>query len=239
MNQAAPRTTPVLPAAEHQDRISREVFEQLVSVRGEGDEWDFKTTLGTLSTTAARINLAKDALAFCNLPTGGTIIVGVTDDYERVGLPTTEKIDTTTIRRAIEKYIDGDFIVVAAEHTLVEPGTEDEKRYGIIHFRRRFAQPVLAAMDGKITNDKQLFRSETFSSAAALPASGRTQATSGACSRPASSKRSASGRRTRCGAAWSNSGALSGALSSCTTSSSTPSTPMPSPTLSSPRLSES
>jgi hypothetical protein len=32
-----------------------------------------------------------------------------------------EKIDTTVIRRAIEKYIDGDFIVVAAEHTTSTP----------------------------------------------------------------------------------------------------------------------
>jgi hypothetical protein len=148
------------PASDHQDRISRQVFEQLVSVRGEGDEWDFKETLNNLSSTSARVNLAKDALAFCNLPTGGTIIVGVTDDYEHVGLTATEKIDTTVIRRAIEKYIDGDFIVVAAEHTLVESGADEGKRYGIVHFRRRFAQPVLAALDGQIRNDKPpLFRS--------------------------------------------------------------------------------
>lgn len=151
---------PLQPVAVYQDRISRQVFEQLASVRGEGDEWDFKATLNNLSRTSARVNLAKDALAFCNLPTGGTIIVGVTDDFEHVGLTATEKIDTTVIRSAIEKYIDGDFIVVAAEHTLVESGADEGKRYGIIYFRRRFAQPVLAALDGQITNDKRpLFRS--------------------------------------------------------------------------------
>jgi hypothetical protein len=148
------------PAADYPDSISRQTFEQLASVRGESDEWDFKVTLGDLSSTSARVNLAKDALAFCNLPAGGTIIVGVTDDYEHVGLVAAEKIDTTVIRRAIEKYIDGDFIVVAAEHALVESGTDEEKRYGIVHFRRRFAQPVLAALDGQIANDKRpLFRS--------------------------------------------------------------------------------
>jgi len=105
-------------------------------------------------------NLAKDALAFCDLPSGGTILAGVTDDYEHVGLKAAEKIDTTVIRRAIEKYIDGDFIVVAAEHTLGEAGVNEEKRYGIVHFRRRFAQPVLAALDGHVPNDKSpLFRS--------------------------------------------------------------------------------
>ena len=148
------------PPTDYPDHISHLTFEQLVSVRGEGDEWDFKATLSNLASTSARVNLAKAALAFCNLPAGGTIIVGVTDDYEHVGLNAAEKIDTTVIRRAIEKYIDGDFIEVAAEHILVESGANEEKRYGIIHFRRRFAQPVLAALDGQITNDKPpLFRS--------------------------------------------------------------------------------
>ena len=131
-----------------------------MSVRGEGDEWDFKQTLSGLVGASARVELAKDALAFCNLPAGGTIIVGVTDDYQRVGLANSEKIDTTAIRNAIEKYIDGDFIVVAAEHTVVEPGTSEEKRYGMIYFRRRFAQPVLAALDGQVASDRPLvFRS--------------------------------------------------------------------------------
>jgi hypothetical protein len=151
---------PPRPAADYPDRISRQAFEQLVSVRGEGDEWDFKATLGDLTSTSVRVNLAKDALAFCNLPAGGTLIAGVTDAFDHVGLEASERIDTTVIRRAIEKYIDGDFIVVAAEHTLVESGASEEKRYGMIHFRRRFAQPVLAALDGQITNDRPaLFRS--------------------------------------------------------------------------------
>src|SRR3712207_3679470 len=110
---------PLQRAADYQDRISRLALEQLVHVRAEGDEWDFKATLNDLSINAARISLANDALAFCNLPAGGTIIIGVTKDYELVGLTDTEMIDTTTIRRAIEKYIDCDFIVVAAEHALV------------------------------------------------------------------------------------------------------------------------
>ncbi|MEU6172745.1 ATP-binding protein [Streptantibioticus parmotrematis] len=151
---------PHQPPTDYQDRISRQTFEQLVSVRGEGDEWDFKATLSGLVSGSARVNLAKDALAFCNLPAGVTIIVGVTDDFERVGLTASEKIDTTAIRSAIEKYIDGDFIVMAAEHILVEPGTNEERRYGMIYFRRRFAQPVLAAMNGQITSDRPLlFRS--------------------------------------------------------------------------------
>src|SRR5690348_8851821 len=57
---------------------------------------------------------------------------GVTDDYDHVGLAVAEWIDIAAIRQAIEKYIDGDFIVVAAEHTLVESGSADEKRYGMI-----------------------------------------------------------------------------------------------------------
>jgi Putative DNA-binding domain len=137
--------------------ISRRTFEQLVHIRSEGDDWDFKATLGDLSVNAARVNLAKDALAFCNLPAGGTFVVGVTDTFERVGLGRAEKIDTTAIRRAIEKYIDGDFTVMAAEHIITEDGEAEAKRFGIIHVRRRFAQPVLAAQLGQV--DKSvLFR---------------------------------------------------------------------------------
>ena len=143
-----------------QDRISRQAFEQLAHVRGEGDEWDFKATLGDLADTTSRANLAKDALAMCNLRDGGTLIVGVTDQFDRVGLAAGERIDTTEIRRALEKFIDGDFLVLAAEHTLVEPGETEAKRFGIVHIRRHFAQPVLAAVDGHVPHKKQpLFRS--------------------------------------------------------------------------------
>lgn len=143
-----------------QERISRQAFEQLVHVRGEGDEWDFKASLGDLADTTSRVNLAKDALAMCNLRDGGILIVGVTDHFDRIGLAASEHIDTTAIRRALEKYIDGDFLVLAAEHTLVEPGETALKRFGIVYLRRRFAQPVLAAVDGHVPNQKQpLFRS--------------------------------------------------------------------------------
>lgn len=137
--------------------VSREVIEHLVSVHGEGDEWDFKATLGDLAENSVRVNLAKDALAFCNLPRGGTLVVGVANDYSHVGLRPEEMIDTTAIRKAVEKYIDGEFTVVAAEHELSDGG-EDVKRYGIVHFARRSAQPVLAAMDGQV-GGIPLFRS--------------------------------------------------------------------------------
>ncbi len=150
---------PDVAGTSYDGRISRQAFEDLVHVRGEGDEWDFKETLGNLGETSVRVNLAKDALAFCNLPTGGTIIVGVASDYTRVGLPASERIDTTAIRNAIEKFIDGDFTILAAEHVLVEDGESDERRYGIIYFGRRSTQPVLAALDGQITSDRPpLFR---------------------------------------------------------------------------------
>lgn len=137
--------------------VSREVIEHLVAVHGEGDEWDFKETLGDLAENSVRVNLAKDALAFCNLPSGGTLVVGIANDYSHVGLRPEETIDTTAIRKAVEKYIDGEFTVVAAEHDLSEDDDE-VKRYGIVHFVRRAAQPVLAAMDGQV-GGSLLFRS--------------------------------------------------------------------------------
>lgn len=137
--------------------VSREVFEHLAAVHGEGDEWDFKETLGNLADNSVRVNLAKDALAFCNLAGGGTLVVGIADDYSHIGLRPEETIDTTAIRNAVEKYIDGEFTVAAAEHEL----SEDDgvvKRYGVVHFVRRAAQPVLAAMDGQV-DGRPLFRS--------------------------------------------------------------------------------
>ena len=107
-----------------------------------------------------RVNLAKDALALCNLPDGGTIIVGVSKNYTQVGLKTSEQFDTTAIRNAITKYIDGDFLVLAAEHILVQDDGGTSKRFGIIYFRRRASQPVLAAIDGQTADDRQaIFRS--------------------------------------------------------------------------------
>lgn len=112
--------------------------------------WDFKETLGDLTAPRARVELAKDALALCNLPRGGTIVVGVTDKlFQRVGLKFGEKIDTTRIRDAVEKYIDGDFTVAAAEHDLIQDGDQTALRFGIVHFGRRSMQPVLAAQQGK------------------------------------------------------------------------------------------
>ena len=136
-------------------RVSRQALDAHVAVRGEGDEWDFKATLGDLTTAASRVTLAKDALAFANLPEGGTIIVGVANDFTRVGLGDAEHLDTTAIRLAIEKYIDGDFVVVAAEHVVAEEG-EELKRFGIVHFSRRSLQPVIAAKDGQFSSGRPL-----------------------------------------------------------------------------------
>lgn len=150
---------PDISGENYQDRVSRQALEQLLHVRGEGDAWDFKRSLGDLTDTSARVNLAKDALAFCNLPTGGALIIGVDDDYTRPGLESGGNVDTTAIRRAIEKYIDGDFIVVAAEYELQGDGDSESKRFGIVYLGRRSSQPVLAAIDGNLPNGKAQFRS--------------------------------------------------------------------------------
>ena len=136
------------PSMSHPERVSLESLREWLATRAEGDEWDFKETLGDLTTAYARVNLAKDALAFCSSPDGGTLIVGVADDFNRVGLEPSEQIDTTKIRNAIAKYIDGDFNVLAASYELVDPDDSKQKRYGIIYFRRLSSQPVLAAQQG-------------------------------------------------------------------------------------------
>jgi hypothetical protein len=147
------------PSTGDNEHISRETLERWLNTHGEGDSWDFKETLGDLTDTSVRVNLAKDALAFCNLSEGGTLVVGVTDNYTKVGLGANERVDTTAIRQAIEKYIDGDFLVLAAEHEVPDPDNIQAKRFGIIYFRRKTPQPMLAAKPGDILNSNALFRS--------------------------------------------------------------------------------
>ncbi len=146
-------------SADDSQRISKVALEKWLHTRAEGDAWDFKEILGDLTNASARVNLAKDALAFCNSPDGGTLVVGVADDYTRVGLGSNERIDTTAIHNAIDAYIDGDFSVLAAVHELTDPGDNQTREYGIIYFRRRSSQPVVAAKQGDDSNGRQHFRS--------------------------------------------------------------------------------
>ena len=128
------------------DAVARAALERFLSVKGEGDEWDFKQSFSLEG--AARVELARDAMALGNHRGGGSLIIGVTKDYEYPGLPEGTELDTTKIANAIQKYIDGDFTVIASEHLAVPPGSEEPKRFGIIHFGRRTRQPLIAARQG-------------------------------------------------------------------------------------------
>ncbi|HTB50093.1 MAG TPA: hypothetical protein VK701_03880, partial [Solirubrobacteraceae bacterium] len=46
-----------------------------------------------------------------------------------------------------------------AEHQVVPAAESAPKRFGIIYFRRRMSQPVLAAIDGNLASGPPLFRS--------------------------------------------------------------------------------
>jgi hypothetical protein len=128
------------------DVIAFTALQSLLAVKGEGDAWDFKESLSL--DGAARVELARDAMAFGNHRGGGSLIIGVTRDYEYPGLQEGTEVDTTKITNAIQKYVDGDFTVLAAEHQAVPPGSEEPKRFGLIHFGRRSRQPLIAAKDG-------------------------------------------------------------------------------------------
>jgi len=134
-----------LPEQLHQ-AVSVETLKRFLTVRGEGDEWDFKERLDTESKLA-RAELARDALAFGNTPGGGTLILGVTKDYQHVGLERDAEVDTTRVRQAIERYIDGNFLVVAASHRFTPANEDEEKIFGLIYVSRGAAHPLLAACD--------------------------------------------------------------------------------------------
>src|ERR1700748_1092460 len=85
------------------DAVGPAALERLLSVKGEGDDWDFKQSISLEG--AARVELARDAMAFGNHRGGGSLIIGVTRDYEYPGLPEGAEVDTTKIANAIQKYI--------------------------------------------------------------------------------------------------------------------------------------
>ncbi len=151
---------PEVPAeAIGHDAVGQDALERFLSVKGEGDGWDFKQLLALEG--AARVELARDAMALGNHRGGGTLIIGVTKSYEYPGLLSGAEVDTTKIANAIQKYIDGDFTVVAAEHLATPPGGEEQARFGIVHFGRRSRQPLIAAQDGVARvngEDKVFFR---------------------------------------------------------------------------------
>jgi hypothetical protein len=67
------------------DAVAAAVLEHFLSVKGEGDDWDFKQVISLEGP--ARVELARDAMAFGNHRGGGWLIVGVTSGYEYPGLP--------------------------------------------------------------------------------------------------------------------------------------------------------
>jgi tetratricopeptide (TPR) repeat protein len=88
-----------------QDPVSRQVLLDLLTKRGEDDHWDFKETLGDLTTNSARAALTKHVLAFSNTAGGGNLVLGVKDKtYELVGLEPVYKLDTTLLNNSLTKY---------------------------------------------------------------------------------------------------------------------------------------
>ena len=70
-------------------------------------------------------------------------MIGVTKDYRHVGLAQGVPMDTTRIRQAVEHYIDSEYILVAAEHSVVPQGEANLKRYGIIYVARPAPAAIL------------------------------------------------------------------------------------------------
>ena len=73
-----------------------------VRVRGEDRHWDYKEKL-SLADPYAVSEFAKDVLAFRNTD-GGVIIVGVTDKYAALGVPSSSILDKKLLRDKLEKY---------------------------------------------------------------------------------------------------------------------------------------
>lgn len=136
-------------------RVSVEALHSLLTTKGEGDEWDFKLLID-LDSKVGRAELARDAMAFGNIRGGGTLVLGVSKSYEAIGIDPQAVLDTTVVRNAVERYIDGDFGVVAAVHDLTNDAGVGPKRFGLIYCWRASSHPLLAARESPLQANKTL-----------------------------------------------------------------------------------
>ncbi|MGH7869100.1 MAG: hypothetical protein ACREP9_16040 [Candidatus Dormibacteraceae bacterium] len=98
-------------------------------------------------------------VGFWQYDRSGTIILGVTSDYEHLGLEVGTEVDTIKVCQAIEKYIDGNFSLVAAAHRLQLPAASEEKTFGLIFFTKGGAHPLLPACDApQLPSGSPLFK---------------------------------------------------------------------------------
>ena len=76
----------------------------------ETELWDYKLKCPSInSPTLEWAEISKDILAFHNTGKGGVIIFGVDDkDYEIIGIPKNELIDSKIFNDKIRKYIRAD-----------------------------------------------------------------------------------------------------------------------------------
>ena len=133
------------------EQVSVEKVLQLLSRRGEHDNWDFKESID-LDSTRGKLELARDLLALANTTGGGHLIFGVSDkDFEIVGLTKCNSMDTTKIYNATNKFITADLKFVCVEY---EVAVEDVmRRVGVIYVPE-YNGIAVPAQDGDYRDEK-------------------------------------------------------------------------------------
>lgn len=123
--------------------VTRERLIALLQIQGEADELDFKAIFD-LSSKRAKAEFARDALGALNTDGGMHIVFGVQDNtFVPLGLGPGDRVDTTTIYKALASYIDGDIPCVAAAYDLRASDLnrdgewEGTRRFGLVFIARR------------------------------------------------------------------------------------------------------
>jgi len=141
--------------------VGAERLGELLTLRGEADEWDFKRTFD-VSTNRSRAELARDIMALANSDAGGHLIFGVDDkSFEPVGLTDDVQLDTTRVYNAIAKYTQANISFVCATHQVTPPGLSQERRIGVIYVSRYKGIAAIPSCDATF-DDARTGKTETL-----------------------------------------------------------------------------
>lgn len=153
MTAAPEETAPFQPFA-CDGRIGEEKLLELLAVQGEYPALDFKQELD-LSDSRTKLGFIKDCAAMMNLPRGGYLVVGATDDGAPVAgaSPSKEMFDSAILTQMVKGYVDCAADVQAQVHRVMVAGKLAS--FALIYVSPPFdGYPAVISKDGTWQSDR-------------------------------------------------------------------------------------
>jgi hypothetical protein len=153
MTAASEETAPSQPFA-CDGRIGEEKLLELLAVGGEYPALDFKRELD-LSDRKTKFGFIKDCAAMMNLPRGGYLVVGATDDGVPApgASPSKEMFDSAILTQMVKGHVDCASDVQAQVHNVLIEGKMAS--FALIYVSPPFdGIPAVISKDGILKSDK-------------------------------------------------------------------------------------